>query len=883
MSSRRRFFSGLFIAFVIIATLLAVGIAYMGPQFQSAGQQDAIKAAVLAEANAAILAESVQTQLVEPIVSDIAVSGEWAFGILVIRAPDPALQIHAEPDLRLFLTRREESNGEVKATLEYTPEFYALLEQVPSGLIPAAGLDSLRSAAAVARGEQATRALNYALPWQSGQTWTMTGGPHPDSGVGSARPWSALDLAYGPGVGVVRAAESGVVWRSSDCPNFIRVDHAGGYRTGYYHVVNERVVNGQTVIRGDALADEGMGLGCGGYTTGPHVHFSLRYFDTRLNIAGNEFAGWRVLDGSSPYNGCMLRLRDNTQMCTPRAQITYEDGVLPVISDLRYDYNFDGRPDLWVVDQRPTDGGTVTLRVYNGSAFTSTLNVPRSSLPPQPVELNTAFMAGDYNGDSVPDLWLLHRRFDSSNTTALRILDGSNPTYLIQDTPTALPLLSDDVRFGLADYNRDGVYDIYAVIPDYILGTLRVVVVDGSNPMQQIVSRNPAMPMPRQVDDIAFAFADYDADGRPDLWAINPRNLETGSVSVTILKGNGFSNLLAETGTALPLQSTDPDKFAFIVTDYNRDGTPDLWHLDRTNGTLKILSGKNFTTMLYNGPTGTGQITNARYQVLGSDRARLRIPPQAPRLLGPPNNTTIVDQSVTLRFTTSQLSRAMILKLYDENGTLLLKRKYPKNDKIVCIGDTCTVDTAAIGVTLRDGQPVLWNVTAKNPYGTTVSATRTLIIDLPGPVTIQSPLDGQLLTAQPTFTWTTRPTASTYILIVKNKAAGTKSKFTVQATECGETCAVNTGIPLENGSYWVRVNAKDGLGGKSKGPKVHFAVDAPPPVPPDQTQNPLPVTVTSAPPVIATETITAVPSMTPTTNPNATLPVPASPVGFQSP
>src|SRR5690606_17862783 len=214
-----------------------------------------------------------------------------------------------------------------------------------------------------------------------GQTWTMTGGPHPDSGVGDKRPWSAIDLAYGPSVGVIRAAESGVVWRSSDCPNFIRIDHGGGYRTGYYHVVNERVSNGQTVIRGDALASEGMGTGCGGYTTGPHVHFSMRYYDTRINISGTEFGGWEVLDGGSPYNGCMLRLRDNFQACTPRAAGTYEQGVRPVISDLRYAYNRDSRPDLWVVNSRPADGGSTIFTVYDGSGFTSALNVPRTSMP----------------------------------------------------------------------------------------------------------------------------------------------------------------------------------------------------------------------------------------------------------------------------------------------------------------------------------------------------------------------------------------------------------------------------------------------------------------------------------------------------------------------
>ncbi len=878
MSSNRRT-SGLLIAAAVFALLIIVGVALGLPALRLAALQSDVVNAVMTEANA-VTAQTLPGQPAgETIVSDVRVEGAWAFGFLVTRAPDPSLQIHAEPDLRLFITTRDEASGTVDAALEYTPEFYAKLDKVPAGLIPQAGLDILRNSSAVSRGEEAIGGLNFALPWQAGQTWTMTGGPHPDSGVGSTRPWSAVDLAYGPNVGTVRAAESGVVWRSSDCPNFVRVDHTGGYRTGYYHLVNEQVSNGQAVIRGDALGSEGMGVGCGGYTTGPHVHFSLRYFDTRINIGGNEFAGWQVIDGNSPYSGCMLRLRDNNQVCTPYASVTYEVGALPVIRDVRYDYNRDSRPDLWVVDLRPLDGGPTILNVYDGSGLSNALSIPRSSLPPQPVDLNTAFAAGDYNDDGTPDLWLFHRRYDTSGTTALRILDGANPGFLIEDTPTVLPPYSDDVRFALSDFNRDGVLDIYAIVPDYFTNTITINVADGANPLSQLALRTPSLGAPNQYADIAYALADYDADGKADLWLINPRDSATNSVSVKVLAGNGFTTPLADSATALPIQLTDPDRYNFIVTDYNRDGTPDLWLLNRKSGYLTVISGKNFSSVLYSAFTAASGIDNLRFQVLGSDRARLLIPPQASRLLGPADGTLVTDPSVTLRYSPSGLSKKITVKVTDPFGTLLATGKGPKNTSPACLQQSCAVDTSAIGLQLLDGQTIYWQVTARNSYGESVSATRSLTADLPGPVDILSPQDGQVLVSQPQFTWATRPTATRYVLFVRNKATLVRSKLTVESTGCTSMCAVTVGVPLENGDYWMRVKSRDAAGGISNSIKHHFTIDVPPATAtPDGTS-----TVTPPPNNTAVSTPTGTPTPTPTNNPNATLPIPPTPAGFRSP
>lgn len=709
----------------IVVLILALGGLIFGlPRLQHSAEQAEIEQAVIRAATAAINAQLSDQPDGEMIVSDVVINGVWSFGLLVTRAPDPALQIHAAPDLRLFITQREESSGEVNAALEYTPEFYARLEQIPDGLISQDAATILRDAQTAARGESTDVRLNYALPWELGQTWLLTGAPHPDNAGETRRPWSALDFAYDPGVGIVRSTEAGVIWRSTACPNFIRVDHAGGYQTGYYHVVNERVRNGQSVLRGDALASEGMGMGCGGYASGPHVHMSLRYFDMRLSMAGKSFSGWVILDSTSAYNGCMVRVSDNLRRCTPRAEIPYDDDVTVVLNDSHYDYNRERRPDLWGVNLRPDDSGTVLLEIFDGVDFTTPIFVPRTSLPPQPAELNTAFSVGDYNHDGVPDVWLFHRRMDTSESTALRILDGANPQYLLLDTPTALPMLNDHARFAVADFNGDNYLDVYAIIPDYMTNQVAVNVINGVDFKALLGERTAAMPAPSQFDDIVFAVADYNDDDRPDLWLITPRGAESNSVSVKILEGNGYQATLTESAVALRVPYTDPELYSFVVTDYNSDDTPDIWLIDQLTGAMQIVSGKDFKTVLFEGTSAIKERTGWRYQVIGSDRARLNVPPQPATHVSPADGDTVNGTKATLRFTMPGLAQSITLQARDAFGLLLHERRLPQNLASTCANNICAIELDMGSMALETGQWVYWSVAAENAYGQTTSGSR---------------------------------------------------------------------------------------------------------------------------------------------------------------
>jgi len=96
--------------------------------------------------------------------------------------------------------------------------------------------------------------------------------------------WSghlAIDIAAGTGAPIY-AADSGVIvfagWYSN-YGNMVMIDHQNGYHTVYAHLNNINLSCGTIVYQGQIIGNAGST----GNSTGPHLHFEIRYMGAFVN------------------------------------------------------------------------------------------------------------------------------------------------------------------------------------------------------------------------------------------------------------------------------------------------------------------------------------------------------------------------------------------------------------------------------------------------------------------------------------------------------------------------------------------------------------------------------------------------------------------------
>jgi murein DD-endopeptidase MepM/ murein hydrolase activator NlpD len=88
---------------------------------------------------------------------------------------------------------------------------------------------------------------------------------------------------FGAGYGApIYAAKSGTVifagWQTA-YGNMVIIDHGGGFSTLYGHASSLNVSGGQSVRRGQHIAN----VGSTGFSTGPHLHFEIRVNGSPVN------------------------------------------------------------------------------------------------------------------------------------------------------------------------------------------------------------------------------------------------------------------------------------------------------------------------------------------------------------------------------------------------------------------------------------------------------------------------------------------------------------------------------------------------------------------------------------------------------------------------
>jgi murein DD-endopeptidase MepM/ murein hydrolase activator NlpD len=92
----------------------------------------------------------------------------------------------------------------------------------------------------------------------------------------------AIDIGA-PSGSALLAADGGFVsfagWTDVGYGYLIVIDHANGFATYYAHLSNMYVFEGQAVKRGQVIG----AVGSTGWSTGPHLHFEVRYYGIQQN------------------------------------------------------------------------------------------------------------------------------------------------------------------------------------------------------------------------------------------------------------------------------------------------------------------------------------------------------------------------------------------------------------------------------------------------------------------------------------------------------------------------------------------------------------------------------------------------------------------------
>lgn len=153
------------------------------------------------------------------------------------------------------------------------------------------------------------------LPFQTGERWSFTGGPHLSWNTGT--PWGGLDFAPVTGEAACQtsrawaaAVGSGVIVRSEDSVVSLDLDGDGYEQTGwvvvYLHLAEKDRITAGTFVD----VDQPLGHpSCeGGRTTGTHVHIARKYNGVWVP-AGDPLpftlSGWRAHTGEKIYQGIL--------------------------------------------------------------------------------------------------------------------------------------------------------------------------------------------------------------------------------------------------------------------------------------------------------------------------------------------------------------------------------------------------------------------------------------------------------------------------------------------------------------------------------------------------------------------------------------------------
>ena len=186
---------------------------------------------------------------------------------------------------------------------------------------------------------------------------------------------------------------------------------------------------------------------------------------------------------------------------------------------------------------------------------------------------NVGGMFTEFNfASAVPLFWCWHAFVDEIYFDWQRC---SLPLQrFILQTGTALHVTDDTFDFAMADWDRDALQDLIAIKKSNTgTGSTEIHILSGASDFKQFILQTGTA-LHETDSTFAFAIADWDGDGKPDLIAIKKSNTGSNSTEVHVLSGaSNFQQFLLHTGTGL--HETD-NTWAFAAADRSGDKRPDL-------------------------------------------------------------------------------------------------------------------------------------------------------------------------------------------------------------------------------------------------------------------------------------------------------------------
>lgn len=256
-----------------------------------------------------------------------------------------------------------------------------------------------------------------------------------------------------------------------------------------------------------------------------------------------------------------------------------------------YPWNTDCLPDLWVVERHRTGYGQTRAHILSGEdIYSAFLLNATTALSETGADHAFEFLLGDFNGDSMLDIYVIEKTGTRSGRTEVHVLNGADfyRSFLMAGWATALGDTGSNAewQFQLADFDGDRVLDLYAIQKKGARsGQTEVHVLNGADDFRSFLLHTSTT-IAEIGDERSWIFLvnDFSGDRVPDLYAIQRRGARSGQTEVHILDGaSRFRAFLVHASPTTLAETGGADDWWFSLADLDGDGVRDLYAVEKMN------------------------------------------------------------------------------------------------------------------------------------------------------------------------------------------------------------------------------------------------------------------------------------------------------------